>query len=194
MLGQGPFAILCDMKHLLLTLFLVLATGIAQAQKVYKVVQPDGTILFTDSPSPSDDAEQVDVQPLNTTPALASPTDAFDDSAAVEAEVGYSEFRITSPESDTSFWDTAGNVNVDLSLEPTLRASDKIDLLLDGQSVGGGRSTAITLTEIDRGTHNLQAVVKSSAGKVIARSNTVTFTVQRGSQLSPQRRPRPAPF
>ena len=182
------------MKHLLLTLSLVLATGTAQAQKIYKVVQPDGTILFTDSPSPGDDAEQVDVGPLNTAPSLASPTDAFDDSAAVEAEVGYSEFRITSPANDTSFWDTAGNVNVDLSLEPTLRAGDKIDLLLDGQSVGGGWSTAITLAEMDRGTHNLQAVVKSSAGKVIARSNTVTFTVQRGSQLSPQRRPRPALF
>ncbi len=189
MLRQGLFAILWDMKHLFLIVFLVLATGIAQAQKVYKVVRPDGTILFTDSPSPGDDAEQVDVRPLNTTPALASPTDAFDDSAAVEAEVGYSEFRITSPENDTSFWDTAGNVNVDLSLTPTLRAGDKIDLLLDGHSVGGGRSTAITLSEMDRGTHNLQAVVKSSAGKVIARSNTVTFTVQRGSQLSPQRRP-----
>jgi hypothetical protein len=170
------------MKHLLLTLFLVLATGTAQAQNVYKVVRPDGTILFTDSPSPGDDAEQVDVRPLNSAPARASPTDAFDDSAAVEAEVGYSEFRITSPANDTSFWDTAGNVNVDLSLEPTLRAGHKIDLLLDGQSVGSGKSTAITLTEVDRGTHSIQAVVKDSADKVVARSNAVTFTLQRGSR------------
>ena len=176
------------MKHLLLTLSLVLATGTAQAQKIYKVVQPDGTILFTDSPSPGDDAEQVDVGPLNSAPALASPADAFDDSAAVEAEVGYSAFRITSPGNDEAIRGNTGSVNVDLSLEPSLRSGDNIDLLLDGQSIGGGKSTAITLTEMDRGTHSVQALVKNSAGQVVARSNTVTFTVQRTSIHQPGRR------
>ena len=112
------------MKHLLLTLSLVLATGIAEAQTIYKVVRPDGTILFTDSPSPGDDAEQVDVRPRNTSPGLASPTDAFDDTAAVEAEAGYGEFRITSPGNDESIRDNAGNVNVDLTLKPSLQAGD----------------------------------------------------------------------
>jgi hypothetical protein len=181
------------MKHLLLTLSLILATGTAQAQNIYKVVQPDGTILFTDSPSPGDDAEQVDVRPLNISPGPASPTDAFDDSAAVEAEAVYGEFRITSPGNDESIRDNAGNVNVDLTLKPSLHAGDKIDLLLDGQSVGGGNSTAITLTDMDRGTHTIQAVVKNSAGQVVARSNSVTFTLQRTSINQPQR-PRPQLF
>ncbi len=173
------------MKHLLLTFSLVLATGTAQAQKVYKVVRPDGTILFTDSPSPGDDAEQVDVAPLNTFQPLASPTDAFDDTPAVELEQSYSEIRITSPGNDESIRDNAGNVNVDLSLKPSLRSGDKIDLMLDGESIGGGKSTAITLSDMGRGTHNIQAVVKNSAGQVIARSNSVTFTLQRRSRRLP---------
>jgi len=177
------------MKQLALILCLVLLSGTALAQKVYKVIQPDGTVMFTDSPQPGDGAEEVDVRPINTAPALASPTDAFDDSPAAELEQQYTEVRITSPENDSSFWSTSGNVNVDVSLKPTLRAGDKLDVLLDGQRVGGGRSTAITLSEMDRGTYTVQVVVKDSAGKELARSNTVTFTVQKGSQMSPRRRP-----
>ena len=82
-----------------------------------------------------------------------------------------------------SIRDNAGNVNVDVSLEPALRSGDKIDLLLDGQSVGGGNKTAITLTDMERGTHSLQALVKDASGKVVARSNTVTFTLQRRSVI-----------
>ena len=181
------------MRQLILILCLVLASGVVQAQKVYKVIQPDGTVLFTDSPPPDEPAREVEILPLNTAPPLV-PQSAYTKSAAAAPEAAYSEFRITSPANDASFWDTAGDVNVNLSLKPTLRGGDKIDLLLNGQFVGGGKATAITLTEMERGTHNLQALVKDSAGKVVARSNTVTFTLQRGSKLSPQRRPRPTPF
>jgi hypothetical protein len=179
------------MKQLALVLCLMLVSGPALAQKVYKVIQPDGTVMFTDSPQPGDGAEEVAVRPINTTPPLASPADAFDDSPAAELEQAYNEIRITSPENDSSFWSTSGNVNVDISVKPSLRSGDKVDVLLNGQRVGGGRSTAITLSEMDRGTYTVQAVVKNSAGKVLARSNPVTFTVQKGSQLSPQRRPTP---
>jgi hypothetical protein len=181
------------MKQLTLTLCLVLASGVVQAQKVYKVIQPDGTVLFTDSPPADGSAQEVDVRPLNTTPPLASPTDAFDDTPAAELEQSYSEFRITSPGNDETIRDNAGNVNVDLSLKPTLRSGDKIELLINGQSVGGGRSTAITLTEMDRGTHSIQAVVKNSVGKVVARSNSVTFTMQRRSAILQPAPPRAAP-
>jgi len=193
LLPKRPLAILAGMKQLVLTLCLALACTTALAEKVYKVIQPDGSVLFTDSPPPDENAEPVDIPPINTTPPLASPRDAFDDSPAAEPQQAYAEFKITSPENDASFWDTGGNVSVELSLEPSLRPGDKIDVLLDGESAGGGRSTAITLTEMDRGTHNIQALVKDSAGKVLARSNTVTFTLQKGSLNAPQR-PRAVPF
>lgn len=194
MLRQGPFAILWSMTRLALIFCLVLAAGAAEAQKVFKVVQPDGTILFTDTPPPGEDAEQVDVGPINTTPALASPTDAFDDSPAAELEQAYSEFRITSPADDANIRDNAGTVNVDLKISPSLRSGDKIELTLDGQSIGGGGKTAITLTDMDRGTHSLQAVVKNSAGRVVARSNGVTFTLQRRSAILQPARPAAVPL
>ena len=74
-------------------------------------------------------------------------------------------------------------MNVDLSLQPKLRRGDKIDLYLDGQSIGGGKATGITLTDMDRGSHTIKAVVKTADGQVVARSNSVTFTLQRRSVI-----------
>jgi hypothetical protein len=182
------------MKQLALILCLALVSGAALAQKVYKVIQPDGTVMFTDSPQPGDGAEEVAVQPLNTTPALASPRDAFDDSPAAELEKGYAEFRITNPEANASIRDNAGNVNVDVSINPKLRSGDKVELKLDGQSIGGGKKTNFALTDMERGTHSLQAVVKNSAGKVVASSESITFTLQRRSKILQPSQPRAVPF
>jgi hypothetical protein len=171
------------MKKLALALCLIAAGAAVHAEKVYKVIQPDGTVLFTDTPPADGSAEEVEVAPLNVTPPLASPRDAFDDTAAAGADKGYSAFRITSPGGNEAIRDNAGNVSVSLSLEPALRSGDKIDLLMDGRSVASGTTTSISLTNVDRGTHSLQGVVKNSAGKVVAKSNTVSFTLQRRSAV-----------
>lgn len=181
------------MKPLVPILGLVLCVGAAQAQdKVYKVIQPDGTVEFTDAPPPDEPAREIHVEPINTIEAPSVPVEGGGQSAST-SEQGYTEFRITSPDDDAAIRDNAGNVNVDLSLKPALRSGDEIDLLLDGQSVGGGKKTAITLTQMDRGTHSLQAVVKDSSGKVVARSNTVTFTLQRRSAILQPAPPKAAP-
>lgn len=187
-----PLAILSGMKQLLLTLCLALASSAVPAQAVYKVIQPDGTVEFTDSPPPGEAAKQIEVPPLNTTEPLAPPASA--PTASAGAAQGYSEFRITSPGNGESIRDNAGNVNVDLRLKPTLRSGDRIDVLVDGRSVGGGNNTAITLSAVDRGTHSVQALVKNSDGKVLARSNSVTFTLQRRSAILQPARPRARPF
>jgi hypothetical protein len=174
--------ILCAMKPLILIVGLVLIVGSAQAEKVYKVIQPDGTVEYTDAPPADEPAKEIRVEPINTIEAPA-PSAGSSGQPTDSAQAGYSEVRITSPANDVSIRDNAGNVNVDVSLEPALRSGDKIDLLLDGQSVGGGKKTAITLTDMERGTHSLQALVKDASGKVVARSNTVTFTLQRRSVI-----------
>ena len=179
------------MKMLAFVLCLVLPWAAVQAQKVFRVVQPDGTVEFTDVPPSNRPAEEIQVQPLNTMPGIAP---APETSTQAVDNRGYSNFRITSPGNEEAIRDNAGNVNVDLKLEPSLRSGDKIALLLDGESFGGGKATAITLSDMDRGTHNLQALVKNSSGQVVARSNSVTFTVQRRSAILQPGPPRAVHF
>jgi hypothetical protein len=191
LLAAEPLTILWGMKILAFVLCLVLPCVGVQAQKIFRVVQPDGTVEFTDVPPSNRPAEEIQVQPLNTMPGIAP---APQTSTQTAENRGYSNFRITSPSNEEAIRDNAGNVNVDLKLEPSLRSGDKIALLLDGESFGGGKATAITLSDMDRGTHNLQAVVKNSSGQVVARSNSVTFTLQRRSVILQRGPPRAVHF
>ena len=193
LLARAPLTILWGMKQLLLVLCVALASTAVQAQKVYKIIHPDGTVEFTDTPPPDAPAQRIEVQPLNSAQPLAPPSGSSSQSAN-GAPAGYSQFRITSPTDGESIRDNAGNVNIDLSLQPTLRRGDKIDLYLDGQSIGGGRATGITLTDMDRGSHSIEAVVKNTNGQVVARSNSVTFTLQRRSAILQPARPTAVPF
>ncbi len=178
---------------LCLAFCLALASGAVQAQKIYKITRPDGSVEFTDVPPPDSPATQIEVAPLNSAQPLAPPAGSAARSTA-DAQESYNAFRISRPADGETIRDNAGNVNVDLSLEPNLRAGHKFDLLLDGQSIGGGKATAITLTDMDRGAHSLQAVVKNAAGQVVARSKSITFTLQRRSVILQPGPPRPAPF
>ncbi|MDX1433895.1 MAG: DUF4124 domain-containing protein [Gammaproteobacteria bacterium] len=172
------------MRTLALLIALALASGAAQAEKVYKVIQPDGTVEFTDDPRPGETATEVKVEPLNTTPPLATPAqEAGLESSTTSSGQTYSEFRITSPDDNAALRVNNGNVDVDLALEPPLRSGDTIDIMLNGTVVGGGKQTAITLSNVDRGSHTVQAVVKNGAGEVVARSNTVSFSLQRRSAI-----------
>ena len=164
-------------------LLALLASATAHGETVYRVVQPDGTVEFTDSPPPGQAAQAIHVQPLNTVPLSGSPRDAFEELPPQHSSKPiYGGVAIVRPEEGASLWGTGGEVDVDVKTEPPLRPGDRVDVVMDGISVGGGRATAIRLKEVARGTHTLQAIIKDSAGKVLVQSDSVTFTVHQGRQ------------
>jgi hypothetical protein len=169
-------------RKLAILLALMLAVGTAQAGKIVKYTLPSGEVIYSDKPPPeATSGEEVTVEPLQTFSAPAAPP--LEDSTAKDDEpkpAGYEDFRVTSPTNDTVIRDHGGNVSVSLSLTPGLQGGHSIEVMMDGQSIGSGRSTSLTLTEVDRGTHTVQAMVKDRDGKEIARSNSVIFHLKRG--------------
>lgn len=162
-------------------LCLMLAVGAAQAGKVYKYTLANGDVVYSDKPPPADQAEEVTLEPLQS--FSVPPAPPLQDSTAARPEpeaVGYEEFKVTSPSNDQTIRDNGGNVHVSLSLTPGLQGGHSIDVMMDGQSIGSGSGTSVTLTEVDRGTHTVQAAIKDSEGKEIARSNSVIFHLKRG--------------
>ena len=158
----------------------MLAVGAAQAQKIYKYTLSDGKVVYSDRPPPADQAEEVTLEPLQTfrlPPAQPLPKSA---PAKKDEPDGYEEFAVTSPSNDATIRNSGGNVQVRVSLSPGLRSGHSIEVTMDGKSIGSGSGTSITLTEVDRGTHTVQAAVKDDGGKVIARSNSVIFHLKRG--------------
>ena len=169
------------MGKLAFFLCLTLAMSAAQAGKIFKYTLSNGKVVYTDKPPPADQGEEVQVEPLQS--FTVPPAPPLKDTTAkkfVPKPLGYEEFKVTSPSNDATIRDNGGNVRVSLSLSPGLQRGHDIEVIMDGQSIGGGKGTSVTLTDVDRGTHTVQAAVKDAQGKEIARSNSVIFHLRRG--------------
>ena len=171
------------MRQFALILCLMLAVGSAHAGKIVKYTLSNGQVIYSDKPPPeATSGEEVTVEPLQT--FKVPPAPPLEDSTAGKDEKqddgGYQEFKVTSPANDAVIRDNGGNVRVSLSLSPGLRGGHTIEVMMDGKSIGSGQGTSVTLTEVDRGTHTVQATVKDADGKEIARSNSVIFHLKRG--------------
>lgn len=103
-------------------------------------------------------------------------------SVAIASAAG---LRITSPAPEETIHDNAGDVRVVLSVEDgaALPAGYRIRLLLDGEPAAhDGSGMRLQLFGIDRGTHRLQALIVDEAGRVLTRSEPVTFYMWQASR------------
>jgi hypothetical protein len=169
------------MPKLAFFICLMLAAGAAQAGKIYKYTLPDGDVVYSDKVPASDQGEEIQVEPLQSFTLPPAPP-LKDTSAKDKAPepVGYKEFKVTYPSNDATIRDNGGNVRVSLTVTPGLRIDHSIEVMMDGQPIGAGSGTSVTITDVDRGTHTVQAAIKDNEGKEIARSNSVIFHLKRG--------------
>ncbi|MEJ2575037.1 MAG: DUF4124 domain-containing protein [Gammaproteobacteria bacterium] len=165
-------------------IFLVLTAAANTSAAVYKWVKPDGSVVYSDR-APVENAAPTELpalQEIKMPPPPPSPTPSTTPAAQTEGE-DYTSLAITEPADNSAFRNNAGQINVKLALDPALQQGDAIVILLDGKEIGRGRSTALSLSNVDRGTHSLQASVKDADGTTLISSNPITFTLQRTSVL-----------
>ena len=164
------------MRTLLTMLCLTLA--MTTAAEVYRSVDENGNVLFTDQPSP--DAELIEVDELQT--IKPPPIGDFEYTPPpAKPKPKYSNISITSPQHDASIRDNGGNVTVNITTQPGLRANDNLVLYLDGKEILLGKSTAKAFSSLDRGSHQLRAVIKDDSGRIQLSSQSVTFHLLRQS-------------
>lgn len=170
----------------------------AQA-RIYKTVDKDGNVVFTDVP-PKDHSTAIEIDegnvytpPTAAVPAQTGSTQATNDAEeADEPTAAYSRLQIVTPEHDQAVRENAGNLNVVVSLSPTLTASHRIQILLDGAVLATEAGTNLQLSNVDRGTHVLTAQVVDTGGNTLITSDPTSFHMQRISVNSPARA-RPTP-
>ena len=176
------------MRVSLVLICLVLA-GQLQAQ-VYRSVDKDGNVTFSDQPSK--DAVQVQVKELETVKSLADvPAPDQPRTPAQPQPQGYTDIKISSPENDLAIRDNAGDLNVTVSLTPALKSGDKLVLYLDGKEQSSGQSPVFNLKNIDRGTHELRVAVLDADGHQLIDSKSVSFHMLRYSVIEAKRKPKP---
>ncbi len=185
-----------------LSLFLagsLLVVSAVAATKVYRTVDKDGNVIFTDVPPErlGDDIDPRDTQIVDVSPANTySPSQRrtaedgrqlwiVDDPAApggeeeAESQVVYRSLEITSPANDQAVRANDGNVSISASIQPELSPAHKIRLTVDGQTHSQGPDTFFTLTNMNRGTHTAIVSVIDETGTPLISSPRVTFHVLR---------------
>jgi hypothetical protein len=150
---------------------------------IYKYTHSDGTVEYSDQPR--EGAAEVEVAPSQTYTPLPLPKSKTIHEAQPQAIPSY-QVNIVDPRNDATIRENTGKVEVMLEVKPPIEVDSnyKFQLLLDSQAVGRA-STRLkyTLTNVDRGTHTLQAKLLNPSGTSVAQSEVITFYMKRISIL-----------
>lgn len=160
----------------------------AAPQEIYRWVDKDGIVHYSDQPG-SPDAKLVTVVAPNAyesqddsgtaSPSYDRPNDS-DDSAL------YRSITIVQPTADQVFFGSDATVSVISELDGELQPDHTILMYVDGnlRYTEGG---ALTLTGLPRGSHFVRAAVFDNNSKqVVISSPQVTFHVRQTSRQNPQ--------
>lgn len=175
-------------KNIALTATCMILASASQAGQIYKRVDADGNVHFSDSPMPG--GAEIKVKPLptmpmpkamppETRPQKPASTGASDDAQDSGA---YRAVSITSPTNGITLRQDADPLTVTVSVEPGLKQGHAVQALMDGALRGDpSTSGSITINGISRGAHQITARVVDENGAPILTSEPVTIYMHRTS-------------
>ena len=172
------------MKAFIPLLMLLATPALAE---VYKTITPSGEVIYSDVKTRGAKQMNVPKPQVYTPPPLPAPVNPPPEKE--EDKAVYSSFIIDSPVNEETIRDNLGNITLLLTLEPELIAGQghRIQYFLDGEPHGRSTvDTEKTFTNVERGEHQVSAVVVDSAGKTLIDTPPVTVFLHRESLLHPK--------
>lgn len=167
-----------------------LAVSLAAAsQEIYRWVDKDGVVHYSDQPD-SPNAKLIDViepnayeaQDAAAAAAAAGATEEPDDQQGVSP---YDSLAISSPSPDQVYFGADAVVNVTADLSGTLRPDHSVVFFLNGnRKAADGLSTEYS--GLARGSYFLRASILDQNGDPVITSQQTTFHVRQPSINSPQ--------
>lgn len=177
--------------HNLIYLLLALSlSNLASAQTVYRSTDKDGNLVFSDTPT--EGAEEIILQEVPIIKSAPAPVTSRPERAQEMQVITYTALKVTSPANDEAIRENSGDVTITVELQPNLMRGHKLTLYLDGNEYTDSTTSTFSLTNLDRGTHQLRVAVRDADGKILLSSNSVTFHLQRASVMRPQSPAKPA--
>ncbi len=160
------------MKILLVLILLGFSASLI-AQPIYKVVDEEGNVTYTDQ-KPDDGADPVDLPDLNV-------LDRGEEEAVIAAEPEeteqreHLEFVITSPEDEEVLDSDSVTVSLDSSVD--LPPTTQVVVYLNDIAQPPLQSLAARYDGIGGGEHDLRAELQTQSGRVLAETETISFQV-----------------
>ena len=162
---------------------LLTAQAVAQGEPIYRYVDEDGVVHYTDKP-PSQNAQPADLPPLRTyTPAeleaVERQLDENDGSNSSEKVEKYRELRIVTPSPEETIRGAERIVPVAVTSDPSLVAGHRVQFFLDGEAQAPpALSTSTVFSGVERGTHTVSAAIVDEQGKALIRAQPVQVFVK----------------
>ncbi len=161
---------------------MLLACTAVSAATIYKWVDEQGVVHFSDQPHPG--AEKVHVSQPQTFAAPKGSTRGTE--AEPEQPVRNGSCEVVSPSAEQMFMNDS-SVTGQVRLSPLPQAGQQVVIVLDGRSLPGlaDAGGSFTLSPIDRGEHTVSAQVVAPNGQILCQGSSVTFFVHQPSIQSP---------
>jgi len=160
-----------------------LAAFAATAAVVYRWVDGDGVVHYSDQPVPG--AEKIFTSSSGkslTPPPLAAGNPVAKKPAA---SLNFEQIAIISPaEGQTFFGDEA--IEADLALAPDLGPNQTVNWQLNGKQLAEQHTVSFVLPHLDRGAYAIAATVTDQITGEWQSAPSITFYVRQPSALSPQ--------
>ena len=166
---------------------LALAAVASATTIIYKWVDENGVVHYSDQPHPNAQKLEVEgVQTYSSKSAAARPPASTESETPAQGAPSYRGCAIAQP-LDQQNLQNAESVFIRVQTDPVVRRGDQIFISMDGQALNGGLATGMSynVSPIDRGAHTVQAQVKDREGQTLCQTPPVTFYVHQPSLLSP---------
>ncbi|MFA7554339.1 MAG: DUF4124 domain-containing protein [Spongiibacteraceae bacterium] len=146
----------------------------ADVTEVYKTVDKQGKVSFSDTPQPN--ADKVEIQSPNAAEALKA--SAPNEKTPAPSTAAYDTLKINSPANDAIIANGLIAFTVSTQVNPKLAPEHKLQLNIDGALHSISKSN-FQIDGISRGPHQLQIEVIDDRGNTVQQSSAVKIFVYR---------------
>lgn len=167
----------------LAALTFALGAGAVMATTLYRWVDAQGVVHYSDTPQPG--AQRIQVQEVQTYKAPPAPRAQTQPTTAPPAASSSYQCQIISPSPEQGFFDPEV-IPIAVSVTPPPGEGDHVLVTVDGTPLPNSPNLSYQVTQPDRGAHTITATVQAADGRATCTAAPVTFNVQRSSLLSPQ--------
>ena len=166
------------MKNLILIASLFLVSISLAETKIYKKVDKDGNVTYTDQ-KPSENAKEVELTSLTIVESSPVEKPIYNKTRVEEKPVKenfFANFKITQPSQEQTVSNTGGALNVAVSINGELPKNYGIKFFVDSSEYPIVNSNSTTIDNIIRGEHQVYAqAINLNSNTVIKTTPKVTF-------------------
>lgn len=169
------------MKYRLLLLLLFISQPLFA--EIYKLTDKNGNITYTDTPEKGAEKVEITAPPLlhdAIPPSASVEQNKVDTLQTTEQKKPYTVFVISSPLNEETIHNNP-NIMITIAIEPDLQKGDKIQVFVDERPIGDAvPNTQISIGRLERGIHQVKAVVIDENQKILKISPSITIYAHYG--------------